>query len=91
MSRHTYQGKRATLVLGLDAPLQNFFGQVHGKGAPKMLGKGMGYPANAEGLRSLCTEATKYEEVPPTVVDALEHDLRTFETGGDLSYERVHP
>ncbi len=90
MSRHVFQGERYTLVLGLDAPLMSLFGQIHGAGSPKMLGAGEGFEASPSGLTALLGEASKYEAVPPTVVDALEQDLRSMETGADLSYERRH-
>lgn len=91
MSRHTYQGKRYQLVLGLDAPLRAFFGHVQSEvQPPRQLGEMDEFDASREGLDNLLQAASEYEPVPPTIVDSLTHDLATLGKGADLSYERVH-
>lgn len=92
MSRHQYQTKKHIVVLGVDAPTLNLFGQVldpNSNKAPKMLGGGLGYDATAKGLESLVAEASKYGEVPVTVKESLEHDLSQLGVG-DISFTRLH-
>lgn len=89
MSRHIYPANGHTHVLGLDAPLRRFFGQVHSANGPVLLGDGEGYEATSAGLASLLHDASSYEALLPTVVDGLERDLSDLESG-DLSYEKTH-
>jgi hypothetical protein len=92
VSRHSYQTAKHVIVLGLDAPLANFFGQVwtiKGK-TPKMLGGGAGYDATQAGLQALLAEAENFAPVPVTVREGLERDLEQLIVGHDIGFQKVH-
>lgn len=91
MSRHIYRETDHIVVLGLDAPLNCYFGHVqHMAGEPSPLGDGSGFEATSDGLLSLLRAAQSFGNVPPTVLDSLQHDLESHLAGQDISYEKWH-
>lgn len=93
MSRHTYQGDKCTVTVGVDRPLQYVFGSVTRAGAkhPVVLGDPIqNYPPTEEGVDTLLQDAAKYGKCPASVREALLADLEALQTGGNLNIAKWH-